>query len=170
MDMANTIVTESYKLSPAVYLHATLHSMLPKLAAILCLPTAICFISALWEPRMMLVAMIFIFIIAPMVLAHIYFSKMLTKEACEALSTKHVEITPAKQIRIIYEGTGESPVPSPVTIAWDDIISCSLSQRHITIYHSNRQQPLIIPLDSLPPHFDAYVFCCHEGDDYLCPR
>lgn len=164
MDMVNTFVTESYKLTPTIYLRVALHKLLPTLAVIICIPVIACLIGSYWDSRMLFVALIFIFLVAPMVLAHIYFSRMLTTEAQRSLSAKHVEVSPGQYIKVIYEGTGESPVPSPITIDWDEIESCRMFNREIAIYTLKHSQPLIIPMSTLPTHIDPMIFCTSLGN------
>lgn len=164
MEMANTFVTESYKLTPATYLRVALHKQSPMLAVIICIPVIACLIGSYWDLRMLFVALIFIFLVAPMVLAHTYFNRMLTIEAQRSLSAKHVEVAPGKYIKVIYEGTGDSPVPSPITIDWDEIESCRLFKREIAIYTLKYSQPLIIPLSTIPPHIDPMIFCTSLGN------
>lgn len=100
------ITTEQYRLTPATYFRIAAGARLPTLLATALLVALTSTMAAiLFDLRILLVALIALFLIFPFVVAHIYYSKLLTTDAQYALMPKKVEIIPGITISEIYSPT-----------------------------------------------------------------
>lgn len=167
MNNLSAIISDSYRLTPADYLKISAGAMLPTLAIAITIIFTASVIASFFDIRMLFVALIIIFIIAPMVIAHLYFSALLTPEAREALATRHVEIIPGKQITTIYR-CDEAPAIPDDTIAWHDILHTKITSTMLLIYRKDRKTPLAIPIKYLPANPIMEIFVDTIATD-VCP-
>ena len=165
-----TIESEIFRISPTTYLQATAGSIMPRLWLFAGLPLLACLIAAVWEPKMLFVALILLFLIIPMAVFHIYFMRLLTPEARFAVTPKHVTISPDAAITVTFHTADEENTPQGCeTIAAGSIKSWRITRKHIIAAVSGRKTPLIIPLEALPaiadPHKMMQEICPLKGDD-----
>lgn len=145
-----TIVTNTFKLTPAAYFRIAAGAMLPKLITIGSLIIiAALILAGITDIRFLLVALIIIFIIIPMVVGHIYFSRLLTTEAQYALMPKRVVVVPDESITEIFESADlENRPPQTRLFRWDAISSRRISGKNLVIVFGKSDYTLIIPLSS----------------------
>lgn len=147
------IITETYRLTPATYFKTTAGVMLPGvLAACALLVTGAAIAAILFDLRIILVALIILFLIVPFVISHIYFSKLLTAEAQQALTPKHVEISPGESVKEFFESSDKENIPlQPICHDWKDISEAKINNKNIILTFSNKNSTtLIIPISAIP--------------------
>lgn len=153
-----TVTTGCFRVGHTAYLRYTARSVVPRLLVFLLLPILACFIASLWDMRWAFVGIIILFLIAPMVMAYIYFSKLLTPEAQKALSPKQVKLPAATQVpdserylTVTYlSANEENTPPPPVTFGWDKVRQITETRRFLILEVDGLGYPLIIPLEALP--------------------
>lgn len=146
-----TIVTDTFKLTPAAYFRIAAGAVFPKLTS-LCLVIIVVAITAgaIFDIRFFLVALIVIFIVIPMVVGHIYFSKLLTAEAQYTLMPKRVVIVPDESISEVFESADPENIPPRTRLfRWDTISSRKISGKNLVIVFGKNDYTLIIPLSSI---------------------
>jgi len=157
--MIKMITTQSFRLTPAAYLRVTAAGLISTTAIYSTTLLAICAIAAIFDIRWLILALIIAFLIIPIGIFHIYYSRLLTTEAQRSLSVKHIEIIPNQTLHIIHEAASENHQPLPSeTIAWNLISGSEIRGKHLTLYISGWKHPLIIPLSTLPYGFDHTIF------------
>ena len=160
-----TIESTIFRISPTTYLQATAGSLMPRLWLFAGLPLLACLIAAIWEPRMLLIALILLFLIIPMAVFHIYFSRLLTEEARFAVTPKHVTVSPDGTITVTFHGADEENTPEgSETIPATDITTWRITRKHIIAPVIGRKNPLIVPLEALPSDIDP-----HKMMQEICP-
>ena len=119
------------------------------------------------DARLILVALMLLFIVMPMGMSFLYTYYMLTPEARRAILPKQVMIAPGEYIRLHYlpsekpetEKTDETdgtaidtfPVPADETIPWTDIRRVKLTSSAIVyILNTKRLQFILIPSSAIP--------------------
>jgi len=147
------ITTETYRLTPATYFKTAAGVMLPSVLAtctLLVLGAAVA--AILFDLRIILVALIILFLIVPFIISHIYYSKLLTVEAQQALTPKHVEIRPGKSVKEIFESSDEANTPlQPICYDWEQISEVNINNKNIILTFSNKNSStLIIPISAIP--------------------
>ena len=154
--MTNSITTDTFKLTPAVYFKIAVGAILPRLIFMSILALLITLIvSLVIDIIFVLITLIIIFIIIPIIISHIYFSKLLTSEAQYALMPKHVNINPGTSITETFENIDETHTPpQPRQWQWNKIKSHKISNKHIVINFFNNDYTLIIPLKSINRNID----------------
>ena len=149
--MTNTIITDSFKLTPAVYFKIAVGAILPRLlvfGSVLMLTTLI--VGLIIDLRIVLVALTFPFIIFPLIISHIYFSKLLTTEAQFALRPKHIVINIGQEITEIFDSNENETNPLKNRAwKWDTIQSRKVTGKFIVIRFYKNDYTLIIPLNSI---------------------
>lgn len=161
-----SVRTAVFRLSPAEYLTVSYRRLLPRLISIMALPIIICGIAALTDIRWALVGLIILFLVYPMAMAYIYFSKLLTVEAQQALCPKRVTVSANRNLHIVYEPPAEEIAPPPAKeVSATDITSARQVGRHIVFTIPSLGYPLLIPLSALPRRYDTYNLCSSYGDD-----
>lgn len=146
--MKETIVSKTYRLTPAAYFKIAAGDILPKLLVPFALLTLAAAIGAIFDMRWALVALILIFLVAPFIIGHIYFSRLLTPQAQRALSPKHVTIVGGTRITETPESADGENAPLPEkTYGWDEITDVDIRNRILTIRFG--QELLAIPLEAI---------------------
>lgn len=93
------LVSSPYRLTPAAYFRVAAGEKLPFAAGVAMAVVLVALaIGLVYDLRLVMVALILLFLVAPLVVAYIYYSKLLTREAHEALARKHVEIQSGQSI------------------------------------------------------------------------
>lgn len=154
--MTKPIITDTFKLSPTVYFKIAAGAILPKLMLISSSTLLITLIiSLLVDIRFVLVTLIILFLLIPMIVSHIYFSKLLTREAQYALTTKHVIINLEKEIIETFESANDENTPlSPRHWQWKNIKSRKISGKNLVIRFHDKDYTLIIPLNAINRDID----------------
>lgn len=152
----NQVITETYRLTPTAYLKVAAGAMLPVFGWISAALLSAALIASVFDIRFVFVALIIIFILIPMMMSYIYFSKLLTIEARRSLSPKHIVVIPGKSITEIPESVEEASVPLPAeTHLWRDIADCRKAGRMIVVEFTDHQQ-LLIPINVLPDNIPLH--------------
>lgn len=149
----NPIITETYRLTPATYFKTAAGVMLPSvLAACALLVLGATVAAVLFDMRIILVALILLFLIVPFIVNHIYFSKLLTVEAQQALTPKYVEINPGLSVKEIFESADEENTPpQPICHNWEQISGARINSKNIILTFSDKKSStLIIPISAVP--------------------
>lgn len=145
-----TIVTDIFKLTPAAYFRIAAGAVLPKLV-VLWTSIIIAAIAAgvFFDIRILLVALIIIFIVVPMIVGHIYFSRLLTADARYALMPKRVVIVPDESITEVFESADPENIPPQTRLfRWNIISSRRISGKNLIVGFNDSDYILIIPLSS----------------------
>lgn len=149
--MTKPIISESYKLTPATYFKIAAGAIFPKLLCIgiVFMLTSLT-IGLIFDIRYILIALIIAFIVMPMIISHIYFSKLLTTDAQFALKTKHIIINPEEDISEIFDYTeDDTALISPRKWQWSSIKSKKIIGKNLVISFHKSEYALIIPLKSI---------------------
>lgn len=108
---------------------------------------------ALSDVRFMIIALVILFIIAPMVMSFLYIYYMLTPEARRTVLTKTVEIDPGKRLTLTYQPESdddERPLPEPEVIEWSEIKSTVRAGRFLMyILNGPGLRFLLVPCSAL---------------------
>lgn len=143
--------TATFRTSPTDYLKLTAGRMATGLSVALALPIAACAVAAVFDIRWIFVALILVFLVFPLIVGYIYFSKLLTPAAQQALTPKHLEFLTDGSIAIIHESADEENQPLPPTrIGPTQPKTVKISGRHAIIDSPALSYPLRIPLECLP--------------------
>ncbi len=145
------ITTETYRLTPAVYFRITAGAMLPAVLGSAAIAVIAAFTVALFfDLRLIFVALILLFLIIPMFVGHIYYSRLLTTDAMYALTPKHVTIIPDHTITETFESADKANTPpQPRQWAWSEIHSIGTTGKHLTIRFNSQPYMLILPLSAV---------------------
>ncbi|WP_297059352.1 hypothetical protein [uncultured Duncaniella sp.] len=170
--------TAPFRTTSGEYFSVLLKAWMVRYGWLMLIPTAF-FVAlgyALHDERWLLVALMTVFIVAPMVMSFIYTYYMLTPEARRAVLRKRVEIAEGEYIRLIYlpsENTSddrdglhdadpdikadmknhgpetEEKVPEPETISWTEITKVRSTQQY-RVYETDgkRMQFILVPWSS----------------------
>lgn len=152
-----TVTTDCFRISPGIYLRYTARSVVPRLALAICVPFIACCIAAVWDLRWAFVALILIFLVAPMIVGYIYFSRLLTPQARKALSPQKVTLPDYRsntktecQLTVTYiSADDENTPPSPVSFPWNNVQKITETRKYLIIEADALGYPLIIPKSSL---------------------
>ena len=156
MKKTNPFVTTS-----GDYLSVLLSLWLPRYGWLVITPILVCgVLGAVFDERLMLVALMLLFIVVPMLMSFLYTYYMLTPEARRAVIRKTVEIDEGRSIRLTYlpdekreDAKNRSkrmllpiakdeeaepqmpalPVPDPEKIDWSEVIGVKYTSR-FTVY------------------------------------
>lgn len=156
MKKTNPFVTTS-----GDYLSVLLSLWLPRYGWLVITPILVCgVLGAVFDGRLMLVALMLLFIVVPMLMSFLYTYYMLTPEARRAVVRKTVEIDEGRSIRLTYlpdekreDAKNRSkrmllpiakdeeaepqmpalPVPDPEKIDWSEVIGVKYTSR-FTVY------------------------------------
>lgn len=173
------VVTEPFSTTSGDYFSILLSEWLPRYGWTLFIPVlATAGVGCLLhDERWLLVALMLVFIVAPMVMSFLYTYYMLTPEARRAVLHKRVEIHPGQHLRLIYLHPGNYPegdgsdargeaensaikekgeddgytcqLPPDEVIPWTEVIRIRRTSR-FTVYflRGQRMQFLLIPHSS----------------------
>ena len=155
--------TRPFSTTSGDYLSVLISLWLPRYGWIIILPIALCAaLGFVFDERLLLVALMLLFIVVPMLMSFLYTYYMLTPEARRAVLRKEVEIADGEYIRLTYlnpesqetEDDGNNkdsrmllPVagkdsrvksaplrlPPPETIQWTDVLGVRSTSR-FTVY------------------------------------
>lgn len=115
------IVTSPFKSSSAEYTAIALKQVALKWWWIIALPVLFfCTLALALDLKWGLVALIFLFLITPFLVAHAYFSRLLTKEARLAVLTKEMQVIPEDKITVTYLNEEEETISSEI-ITWEQV-------------------------------------------------
>lgn len=169
---AFSIVTEPFRTTPTDYLRNTSRALMPKIAVALAVPLIACLVASLWDLRFAFVALILVFLVFPMVIAYVYFSKLLTPQAQRAIWTKRIEFNgDTRKLTVVFESADEENLPPlPVTFSSADIEMATVTPRSLILRPVRDNFPLIIPLDAIPPGIDPYKLCSYYGYKLPIPQ
>lgn len=113
--------------------------------------------------RWIFIALIYIFIIAPGIIAMAYFRYLLTPEARLTALLKRLTITPGKCISVHYETAPDdadvdadataAPLPPDETLPWEDVTAIRSTGRYFVIEMRPTPYPkfIIIPRQAIDP-------------------
>lgn len=144
------MTTEPFRLSPAKYLRVAAGKLLPRVLTVLAVPVMACFVAACFDLRWAFVGLILLFLVAPTLIAYIYFYKLLTPEAREALQPK--KITFEKEcLTVEYLSVEENaPVPASRRISHKEITDRYFSAGCLVLQIKGTRYPLLIPEGMIP--------------------
>lgn len=169
------VVTEPFTTTSGDYFGILISEWLPRYGWLMAVPViAVAVVGAMThDVRWLLVALMLVFIVAPMAMSFLYTYYMLAPEARRAVLRKRVEILPGNHIRLEYlhpernrpadaGGNGadgnvpaddwraEAPLPPAETIPWDDVLRVRRTSR-FTVYflRGERMQFLLVPHDTI---------------------
>lgn len=157
--------TEPFLTTSGDYLSVLLGAWIPRYGWALALPVLLFLIMgyALHDERWFLVALMVIFIVAPMVMSFLYIYYMLTPEARRAVLRKRVDIVPGHYLRLEYlpecdttDDAGTEPpasntdingtVPLPEVIEWENILKVKSTSRFMVFFlKGERIRFILIP-------------------------
>lgn len=170
------IVTEPFRTTSGDYFALLLSEWLPRYGWTLFIPILATagFGCVRHDERWLLVALMLVFIVAPMVMSFLYTYYMLAPEARRAVLCKRVEIIPGRHLRLMYEhpskvDAGEyetqtqthdensaqkqaedndayAPLPPAETIEWSDVMRIRRTSRFMVYFlRGERMQFILIP-------------------------
>lgn len=147
--MTNTEFTsQPYRLTPATYFRIVAGAKLPTLIATAMLTLFAATVAAvIIDLRILLVALIIIFLILPFGAAHIYYNTLLTADARYALAKKQVTLHADGSITETFlpaDDDDETPVMAPRTHSSDSIIAYRQTSAH-AVYIISPAYHLIVP-------------------------
>lgn len=151
--MIDPVITDSFRLTPAVYFRIAAGAMLPILLGIATSGMLVCLVlSLIFDLRLLLVGLILLFLITPFAVGHIYFSKLLTPEAQMALTPKVIEIRPGISIiEIPISADQENRPLTPVEHRWGEITGMRQTNQYLVVQMTTSpKSPLIIPTNVFP--------------------
>ncbi|MBD5173559.1 MAG: hypothetical protein HDT08_02860 [Bacteroidales bacterium] len=154
------IITSTFKSTASEYLSLAISRSISTYCLLIIIPIIIFSIIALiFDIRWILVTLIFLFLIAPFIIANIYFSKLLTPQARIALSPKKIRIVSGKYIEIYLVDT-EDKVTSTERIQFAQIKD--IRQRQNSWVIEIKASPIvgiIIPRQSIIEIFEQQNDC-----------
>lgn len=113
MDHKLPLATETFRISPAVYLKVTAGALMPSLIAAVILIVFLSILAGITiDLRMLLVGLILIFLILPFAIGHIYYSRLLTPQARYAITPKHLIFHPDGSIDEIPDSADPENSPA----------------------------------------------------------
>lgn len=99
-----------FRLTSSVYFRIAVRQKLPKVALSLALPFLILLAAgAIFDSRMLFIALMIPFIFAPVVMSHIYYSTLLQPEARRALSLQRASVESGMKITLAFLKTENKP-------------------------------------------------------------
>lgn len=165
--------TRPFSTTSGDYLSVLMSLWLPRYGWTIILPIAICAaLGFVFDERLLLVALMLLFIVVPMLMSFLYTYYMLTPEARRAVLCKEVVIAEGEYIRLIYMNPEESTekdsedkrmllpiadektrvsqtplkLPEPELIPWNDVIGMrSTSLFMVYLLRGPRLTFLLIP-------------------------
>ncbi len=155
----SVITTGEYTPPRAAYTRAAITATLTRLWWIIAIPAVIAAIIATSDIRWAFVALIWIFLVAPLIVANSYISRLLTPAARRAVMPQRAVISPGRDITIMYTDS-EHPV-APDFIPWSQISGIYPDGQNILITsESTGITSLYIPREALSPDgIDALMSC-----------
>lgn len=165
-------VTDSFRITPTDYLRHSARQTISRLAVILIVPLLVCAVASVWDLRFAFIALILLFLVFPMVISYVYFTRLLTADARRAVWPKHLEFSERnKTVSVVYESADEeNAAPSPDIFSANNIKGASISGKHLIFHLLGSELPLIIPLSSMPAAMDVYKLCSDYGITILNPQ
>lgn len=147
---SDTFTTEQFRLTPAKYLRVAAGKLLPGVTAGMALPLVACLVAACFDLRWAFVALILLFLVAPTLMAYIYFYKLLAPEAREALQLKKI-VFEKDALTVVYLPVEEdAPVPAPRRISHTQITDRHFSAGCLVLNVVGDRYPLLIPQEVIP--------------------
>lgn len=157
--------TETFRISPSVYLKISAKKSRTLLRCALALPVAGCFTGAVFDLRWAFVGLILTMLVYPTLIAYVYYTRLLTAEAHRAVSPKKIEIHAPERIDIIYVSADDEAEPLSVeTIGWPLLQSAAISRGRLLISIEGCRNPLVIPVDSFRDADDVNKLCSMIGN------
>lgn len=145
-----TFTTEQFRLTPAKYLRVAAGKLLPAVTACMALPLVACLVAACFDLRWAFVALILLFLVAPTLMAYIYFYKLLAPEAREALQPKKIVFEKDALTVVYLPVEDDMPVPAPRRIRHTEITDRHFSAGCLMLYVAGDRYPLLIPQEAMP--------------------
>lgn len=172
MPCAFSFTTETYRTSPTDYLIFSARPLLTKIATALVLPLLCCIVASIKDLRFAFIALIIVFLIAPLVMAYIYYSRLLTIEAQRAIWQKHIIFDgESRSITVIFDSDdSECKPPKPIIIKPNDVKQVQIRSKQLIMELKDKELPLIIPTVRLPFSVNPYDLCNHFGFSTLNPQ
>lgn len=144
------ITTGEYTPPRAAYTRAAITGTLARLWWIIAIPAAAAAIVAVSDIRWAFVALIWIFLVAPLIVANSYISRLLTPAARRAVMPQRAVISPGRGITIMYTDS-EHPV-APDFIPWSQISGIYPDGQNILVTSEGTGiTSLYIPREALSP-------------------
>lgn len=99
-----------FRLTSSVYFRIAVRQKLPKVALSLALPILILLAAgAIFDSRMLFIALMIAFIFAPVVMSHIYYFTLLQPEARRVLSLQRAIVESGRKITLVFLKTENKP-------------------------------------------------------------
>lgn len=156
------VATDRFITSPSAFFNAKLHDSYPRIALLVAGIIVITIgIATLIDKRVYFAGVMLLFVIAPMIMAYIYFKELLTYNAYLALSPKRVKIDSERNIIITYEKRDENneeepPPAQPQRINGSEVKQIRELGNYILIEADTIGYPLIIPITAFPINYDYH--------------
>lgn len=130
------IITDEFSVPASAYARRASRLISSRALWIVLSAAAICLAASFHDLRWALVALIFLLIVMPAVIANAYLSRLISPEASMLLLRKRMEITPGRQIDIIFlsdseDGREEGCTIRCETIGWNRIRRIVLSRPYL---------------------------------------
>jgi len=165
---SDVMLTEPFRTTSGDYFAVLLSEWLPRYGWTLFIPILATagFGCLRHDERWLIVALMLVFIVAPMVMSFLYTYYMLAPEARRAVLYKRVEIAHGRYLRLIYEHPAAAdneqgkdtpqnltenrcdyaPLPPAETIAWSDVSHIRRTSRfQVYFLRGERMQFILIP-------------------------
>ncbi|MCM1292722.1 MAG: hypothetical protein NC111_02115 [Bacteroides sp.] len=157
-DSRAIIKTLPYKLTPAAYFKVAAGSIIPTFAALSILIVLVAgALAVIFDLRILLVALILLFLVIPFIVANIYFSRLLSPSAQKAIHLKSVEIVPFTSISetLISDNGPDNVTCRTIHYPWSTVKSIRQTSKQIIITLTPDNYTLIVPLDTVDPVYDC---------------
>lgn len=161
------IVTTSYRTPAHRYMRSVAEEWLGAWWWALALPVAACLsVGAVINVTFTFVAMMLIFLVAPLIMLFLYYNYALTPEAIMAVRPHEVTIDREQGIDVSFEPHPESGrTYPPVHIGWGDVHDVEYNPTEIIVkLHRSGYRLLIIPYEALASEQDRQTLnslLCH---------
>lgn len=144
------ITTAPFKSSAGDYFSIAFRNILGKWWWTAAFPVILfCSLALLYDLRWLFVALIFIFLVLPFMIANAYFSRLLTPHAQLALAMKKVKIITGNRIEIAFIDD-EGEVSGVKIIEWNNIKDIQESTNFwLIILKNSHKSEIIIPKQSI---------------------
>lgn len=153
------ITTVEYTPPRAAYTRSAITGTLVRLWWIIAIPAAVAAIIAASDIRWAFVALIWIFLVAPLIVANSYITRLLTPAAQRAIMQQRVSISPGTGITITYTDS-EHPA-APDFIPWSKISGIYPDGQNILITSDGTgMRSLYIPRKALSPDEIKMLLSC----------
>jgi hypothetical protein len=114
------IRTGVFKTPAGQYTALAVKASLARYWWLIAIPALICLCASVFDTRMIFVALITVFLIAPFIVVNACLSRLLTSEARKAVSPKRLLVTVGQNIEMMYN-LYDGAAPAIDTIPWSQV-------------------------------------------------